>query len=41
MMEMEDIPIEEIDVGGTYTRKLLLDVEDRQGVPEEVDAERT
>ncbi len=26
MMEMEDIPIVENDVGGNYTRKLLLDV---------------
>jgi chemotaxis protein CheD len=26
MMEIEDIPIKEIDVGGNYTRKLLLDV---------------
>ncbi len=26
ILEIEDIPIVEIDVGGTYTRKLLLDV---------------
>ncbi|HSV97388.1 MAG TPA: chemotaxis protein CheD [Spirochaetota bacterium] len=26
MMEMEDIQIEEIDVGGKYTRKILMDV---------------
>jgi chemotaxis protein CheD len=26
MIEMEDIPIVEIDVGGNYTRKLLMDV---------------
>jgi chemotaxis protein CheD len=26
MMEIEDIPIEEIDAGGNYTRKLMMDV---------------